>query len=289
MKDNKLEKFIKKQILSLRGLASTLITVFLLQTFFIQAYSTPTGSMEGTILIGDKMLFNQFIYGSSTPRVIPFTDIEIPYITIPSVKEPERGDIVNFVFPGMRDEVHPSTYVLYLKRIIGEPGDKIEIVNRKLFINDKISDYQGNKSSSSVIDKSYNPYIFPKNSGWNEDNYGPLQVPRKGDIIYLTNSNFIQWHIFIEREGHKATITNGNIFIDGKQTNSYTVEENYYFMMGDNRSNSLDSRYWGFVPRKNIIGKALITYMSWDSNIPFSDPIALISSIRWDRIGKLIK
>jgi signal peptidase I len=81
----------------------------------------------------------------------------------------------------------------------------------------------------------------------------------------------------------------GKVFIDGKENNQYTVERNYYFMMGDNRDNSLDSRFWGFVPRENIIGKALITFWSWDSNIPFSDFGRLVGSIRWNRIGKLIE
>jgi len=81
----------------------------------------------------------------------------------------------------------------------------------------------------------------------------------------------------------------GKILIDDKETNQYTVQRNYYFAMGDNRDNSLDSRYWGFVPRENIVGKAWFIYWSWDSNINFADFFKLIKSIRIDRIGSSIE
>ena len=110
---------------ALKALLFNLGVVLFLQAFFIQGYSTPTGSMENTILIGDRMFFNQFIYGASSPRTIPLTSIKLPYFKLPSVREPQRGDIVNFEFPGFWDEVQPREYVQYLKRIIGEPGDRI--------------------------------------------------------------------------------------------------------------------------------------------------------------------
>jgi signal peptidase I len=277
---------------AIKALLFNLGVVLFLQAFFIQGYSTPTGSMENTILIGDRMFFNQFIYGPSSPRTIPFTGVKLPYFKLPSVREPQRGDIVNFKFPGNRDEVEPSEYVQYLKRIVGEPGDKIEIVNRVLYVNGKIFPNAPASKFNGIISPAgfSNPDIFPKNSGWNEDNYGPLHVPRKGDVIKLTASNFEQWEVFIEREGHDVCLnTDGSITIDGIQKSEYAVESNYYFMMGDNRNNSLDSRYWGFVPRENIVGKALITYWSWDPEIPFTNLPELISSIRWDRIGRVIR
>jgi signal peptidase I len=276
---------------TIRALVFNLVIVIFIQSFFIQGYGTPTGSMERTIMIGDKMFFNQFIYGASSPRTIPFTGIKLPYFHLPGIREPKRGDIVNFEFPGMRDEVKPPEYVLYLKRIVGEPGDKIQVTAGKLFVND----IPYPNPENSVINKSAltpntpNPMIFPKGSQWNEDNYGPLFVPKKGDVINLNEDNFEKWNTFIAREGHNIIIVNGKVLIDGNETDKYVIEKNYYFMMGDNRSNSLDSRYWGFVPRENILGKALITYWSWDSNIPFSDFGDLIGSIRWERIGKLIK
>jgi signal peptidase I len=287
-KDKKSTKFSN----SVKDIVFTLIVVLFIQSFFIQGYSTPTGSMENTILTGDRMFFNQFLYGGSTPRNIPLTNIKLPYFKIPGIREPRRGDIVNFDFPGQRDELVPSENVQYLKRIIGEPGDKIEVIQRVLYVNEIVfPNPTYSKFGQAIMSKEVSdPRTFPKGKGWNEDNYGPLQIPKKGDVVQLTKENYVQWDTFIKREGHNPVLrTDGTIFIDGKQTDNYTVERNYYFMMGDNRNNSLDSRFWGFVPRENIVGKALITYWSWNADIPFSDFGRLIGSIRWERIGRLLK
>ncbi len=287
-KDKKSTKFSN----SVKDIVFTLIVVLFIQSFFIQGYSTPTGSMENTILTGDRMFFNQFLYGGSTPRNIPLTNIKLPFFKIPGIREPRRGDIVNFDFPGQRDELVPSENVQYLKRIIGEPGDKIEVIQRVLYVNGTVfPNPEYSKFGQPIVSKDVkDPRTFPKGIGWNEDNYGPLQIPKKGDVVQLTKENFEQWDTFIKREGHNPVLrTDGTIYIDGKQTGTYTVERNYYFMMGDNRNNSLDSRFWGFVPRENIVGKALITYWSWDANIPFSDIGRLVGSIRWERIGRLLK
>jgi signal peptidase I len=287
-KDKKSTKFSN----SVKDIVFTLIVVLFIQSFFIQGYSTPTGSMENTILTGDRMFFNQFLYGGSTPRNIPLTNIKLPYFKIPGIREPRRGDIVNFDFPGQRDELVPSENVQYLKRIIGEPGDRVEVIQRVLYVNGNVfPNPTYSKFGQPIVSKEMkDPRTFPKGVGWNEDNYGPLLVPKKGDVVQLTKENFEQWDTFIKREGHNPILRpDGTIYIDGKQTGTYTVERNYYFMMGDNRNNSLDSRFWGFVPRENIVGKALITYWSWNADIPFSDFGRLIGSIRWDRIGRLLK
>lgn len=283
---------LEEKAKSFGSLVLTLIVVLFIQSFFIQGYSTPTGSMLNTILIGDKMFFNQFIYGGSTPRNIPFTEIRLPYLQLPAVRDPKRNDIVNFEFPGMRDELVPSQNVQYLKRLVGEPGDKIEIINQVLYVNGEKFPWPeaGILAPKPTPKGQPNPQIFPKGSGWNEDNYGPLTVPKKGDVVNLTKENFVEWDTFIKREGHKIEIKgDGKIYIDGKESATYTVENNYYFMMGDNRNNSLDSRFWGFVRREAIVGKAWFTYFSWNAEIPFSDFGRLVGSIRWDRIGKPIE
>jgi signal peptidase I len=294
LSSKKKESEIQRSWNFIKGLAINLFIVLLIQSFFIQGYGTPTGSMENTILIGDRMFFNQFIYGGSTPRNIPFTNIKLPYWQLPAVREPKRGDVVNFDFPGFRDEITPSTEVQYLKRIIGEPGDEIKVVNRVLYVNNQIFpnpdaslfDPFVRITSPSIVNKD----IFPKGSSWNEDNYGPLHIPRKDEVIELNKDNFEKWRVFIIREGHNPSLSaDGTIIIDGAKTSSYKVQRNYYFMMGDHRTNSLDSRFWGFVPRENIIGKGLIIYWSWDANIPFSRIGDLLGSIKWERIGKLIK
>ena len=118
----------------------------------------------------------------------------------------------------------------------------------------------------------------------------PMTFGRKGDQIYLNSSNISVWKDIINREiGKEAVNVRGSeIFISGRKVESYTIKRNYYFMMGDNRDDSYDSRHWGFVPRDNIVGKPLLIFWSWDSDIPFSRPIDLLSSIRFNRIAKLV-
>lgn len=129
----------------------------------------------------------------------------------------------------------------------------------------------------------YAEYIFPFNPklAWNEDNFGPLVIPAKGMKMKLDTSNIVLYKRAIEvYEGNKVELKSGKIYINGIQTDSYTFKMNYYFMMGDNRHNSLDSRFWGFVPENRIVGKALFIWMSWDTNGSF------LSKIRWNRLFK---
>lgn len=267
------------------------IIAVILKIFLIEAYRIPTGSMEDTLLVGDFLLVNKFVYGATTPRNIPFTEIRIPFFRFPALKSPQKGDVVVFDFPGNRDEVQSFDMVNYIKRLVGEPGDTIQIINKQLFVNRKSfpNPVHSRFSETEENPRLTDPRIFPKGSGWNEDNYGPLRVPAKGDVIHLNYGNIEAWKMFIIKEGHKTKIDDTLIFIDNKPVTEYTVEKNYYFMMGDNRNNSLDSRFWGFMPEDNIVGEALIIYWSWDPNIPFSRLGELFHSIKWDRIGSVIR
>jgi signal peptidase I len=125
-------------------------------------------------------------------------------------------------------------------------------------------------------------------------------VPKKGDVISLTPENLERWDTFIRREGHSVERDpRGAILIDGKASSTYTVERNYLFAMGDNRDNSLDGRFWGFVPEENLIGTPMIVYWSWDPDKPILDLTSVKSiftgfvdkcgSIRFGRIGTLVK
>lgn len=128
--------------------------------------------------------------------------------------------------------------------------------------------------------------IFPHNDHfkWNEDNFGPLVLPKRGMTIPLNDSTMILYKRAIEfYENNKVQVQGKDILISGKKADSYTFKMNYYWMMGDNRHNSLDSRFWGYVPEDHIIGKAMVTWMSVDSTA------SILNKIRWNRILKVIE
>jgi len=289
------EKTSKEKVRDfISSISFALIAAFFIITFLIQNTRIPTGSMEDTILVGDFVLVNKFIYGSSSPRYIPLTSIPLPFFTLPALREPKANDIVVFEYPGKKDRLFArERNVNYVKRCIGTPGDTIKIINRVVFINGKefrrpvhIKYLDFYSRPPNVVE----PRIFPKGAQWNEDNYGPLVIPKKNSIIKLNLTNIEQWRTIIDREYGKRVVKvqNNVITIEGKPVNSYTFKKNYYFMMGDNRDDSLDSRFWGFVARDTIIGEAFITLFSWNRDIPFTQFFKLIGSIRPDRILKLL-
>lgn len=294
------ETFPEKVIEFFRQLLFAAIAAFFIITFIIQNTRIPTGSMENTILVGDFVLVNKFIYGSSSPKYIPFTEIEIPYFRLPAFKDPKAKDIVVFEYPGDRDQlVADELGVNYVKRCIGVPGDTIEIRNKVVFVNGNefwkpsfIKYYQGRFGNylSPKPRGITEPRIFPKGVQWNEDNYGPLVIPKKGMTMPLNRYNVEQWRTIIDREfGRRVVELKGAVVtIDGNPVSSYTFKKDYYFMMGDNRDDSLDSRFWGLVPRDFVVGEAFITLFSWDREIPFSQLFKLLGSVRLDRVLLLL-
>jgi len=184
-----------------------LLLAFFIRAFVVQAFKIPSGSMIPTLLIGDHILVSKFIYGIRNP----FTG----KVLIP-VKDPERLDVVVFKYP-----VNPSQD--FIKRIIGLPGDKIEIINKKVYVNGSpLSPDPGVRDYEHVIPEGRSPRDF----------FGPVVVPERS-----------------------------------------------LFVMGDNRDNSHDSRFWGFVNFDNLKGKAFVMYWSWDKED---------FSVRWRRFGKVI-
>ncbi len=136
-----------------------------------------------------------------------------------------------------------------------------------------------------VYPKINYPFDFPQyiNYDWSEDNFGPITIPQKGETVQLTADNLPLYRTIIRSyEHHTLEVKNNEILIDGKVATSYTFEMDYYFMMGDNRHNSADSRVWGFVPEDHIVGKALFIWMSTDANSKDGFP----RNIRWNRIFK---
>jgi len=198
-------------------LIAAVVALFIRQ-FVVEAFKIPSGSMIPTLTIGDHLLVNKFIYG---PR-IPFTDIRLF-----SWKEPKRGDIVVFKYPENEDKN-------FIKRIIGVPGDKIQIVDGNLFINDQ--------------------KIVIKNLGIDGDR------DIEGEL-YGTRPQIMEEQL--------GTVTHRLQYLQDQKNKNFgpiTVPQASIFVMGDNRDNSQDSRVWGFVKYEKILGKALIIYWSWDGN-----------------------
>jgi len=253
--------------------------------------------MKNTVLVGDYIFVNKMSYFMQTPKYIPFTSIEIPHVRIKTWSI-DRGDVIVFEYPGDRDLVEPrEKNVHYIKRCIGLPGDTVQVINQQVYVNGKAMKnpdemvYATKPEAKNIVE----PQLFPKGVKQNIDWYGPLRIPKTGDVIHLTKENFDQWQVFIEREKHKAELNSaGVVEIDGKTTDNYTVQRDYLWMMGDNREESEDSRTWGFAPVENVVGKAMITY--WSRYSPPSqgqgdgyDPDEVQDPhMRWDRIGNLV-
>ncbi len=131
------------------------------------------------------------------------------------------------------------------------------------------------------------PQLFPhdiEHFAWNIDQYGPIYVPRKGDSVHLRADNIALYRRVITiYEGHTLEEKDGRFYVDGRESTHYIFGMNYYWAMGDNRHNSADSRYWGFVPEDHIVGKAFWTWMSWNKDGKG------LKKIRWNRVGRIIR
>ena len=191
------------------------ILALFVRTWVVQAFKIPTGSMENNLLIGDHLLVNKFIFGPT------MSDIEKKLLPM---RDPRRGEVVVFKYP---DEPERD----FIKRVIGLPGETLELRNKRVYIN------------GQPLDEPYVHFLEPASEGQEvtsfdvRERYGPVRVP------------------------------------DGQ-----------YFVMGDNRDNSQDSRYWGFLPRHYIKGKALMIYWSFDAG-PLTQ---FFTRTRWERIFRQI-
>jgi signal peptidase I len=282
---------VRRRVISFfKTLLFTILVAFLLKIFVVEAFRIPSGSMENTLLVGDFLLVNKLAYGLKTPRYAPFTNLAIPSFTLPLFRGVRRGDVVVFEFPGKHTGELPSGPEYYVKRCIGLPGDTINIRSGYVIVNGREVLLPSHAKSSLVAETAQadavgmGQQLHPAIDG---NNFGPTIVPKKGDMIHLTPRTIVSWQKYIEREHHNVEVSSsGSIRIDGAETSRYVVEHDYYFMLGDNRGNSLDSRFWGFVPDDHLLGEALFLYRGRGSQSDvkysmeqdrYSDPVGEVS------------
>lgn len=196
-----------------------------------------------------------------------------------------------YVFQGLTDKT--ASEIKKLPQVTGfqekiEPKDQNTIAYYPVKQNGQlVGDENGNIVFSKKIDTSQ--CIFPINKKWNQDQYGPLKIPKKGDVVAINQETLPMYRWLIsEYEHNRLENKNGQIFINGQPATSYTVKQNYFMMMGDNRDASLDARFFGFVPEENIIGKPMFTWMSVEGLFPDASSTYQPAGkrIRWDRMFK---
>ena len=193
-----------------------LLLALFIRTFIIQAFKIPSGSMQNTLLIGDHILVSKFAYGVHIPNIIPFFNIKLFDDIVLFQKTPNREDVIVFKYPKNENRD-------FIKRVIGIPGDLLEVRQQKVFVNEKLI----NEKHARHTEMPQKTRLVPR------DDFGPIVVP-----------------------------------------------PGYLFMMGDNRENSQDSRFWGFLEINKIKGKALVIYWSWNAED---------SWVRFDRFGQILR
>lgn len=244
---------------------SMVLFLFFFRAMVVEAYRIPTGSMENTLLVGDFLLVNKFVYGMKTPDWIgvPFSrfGVDVPFWQAPALEDPTPGDVVVFKYP-------EDPAVNYIKRLVAGPGSTVEIDDKKVLVDGaEFVPRPGQVFADRRVlpDGVAGRGVWPRGTDWNKDQYGPLTVPAKGLTVELTPETWRFYRDAIGYEGHQlASAAGGGFAVDGQPATSYTFEQDHYFMMGDNRDRSADSRYWGFLPREYVVGKAWIIYFSFD-------------------------
>jgi signal peptidase I len=374
-------------------LVFAVVAASVIRTFFLEAFTIPTSSLEKSLLVGDFLFVSKFSYGAKVPQTplafpfahhtMPFTTgtkaylewIKLPYFRLPGYCKPKNNDIVVFNYPdgdtvaiGAQNRsyydlertygyanMQNSNFVpegadapigkivarpvdkreFYVKRCVGIAGDKLQVKDGQLYINDKVVPTPKHAQhfyfvktigavfgtyadqfipNAGLLDKldiyvdeahmvdikgdtmvymlnmpvdvvervknipgvvsiikmnspvgQYDMHIFPHKPSypWNNDNFGPITLPKAGATIKVDTANICLYDRVIQvYDDNKLEIKNGKIFINDKETDTYTFKQDYYFMMGDNRHNSADSRSWGYVPYDHVVGTPLFIWFS---------------------------
>lgn len=235
------------------GWGSFAVAIFIalfIRWLLLEAYVIPSGSMLPSLLIHDHIFVNKIVYGVR----VPFSEKWLVQF-----KEPKRGEVIVFKTP-------EDLSTFYIKRIVGVPGDKIFIENNNVYVNDLPL-----------------PRTVPKEPGdydWLRDkDFMPEIGYRKEDHIHWVEKAGDIEHSILLRRGAFGEM---GPFV-AEQDGPFTIPEDMFFVMGDNRNNSKDSRYWGFLPRKNILGRASFVWLSCEETIPFVPFLCNPLTVRFKR------
>ncbi len=232
---------------SLRAFLGTILLFLVIRTFLVEAFRIPSGSMIPSLLIGDWLFVNKLVYGPH----IPFTDVNLP-----GYAEPKRGEVVVFISPYQPDEAARGAdpEPTLVKRLVGLPGDTVHMRDAVLHVNG-----------------------VPQRQGHAAD-LNPKGDPDETSELFAWQQ---QYALATSRFGPApATPTHD-------RWGPLVVPPRHFFMLGDNRYNSKDSRYWGVVPRENLRGRPIFVYYSYDPESGESLPF--LTSVRWSRLGHLIR
>ncbi|MBS1634641.1 MAG: signal peptidase I [Bacteroidetes bacterium] len=428
VKDIKTESALVKNWLD--PIIFAVVAASIIRTFFFEAFTIPTSSLEKSLMVGDFLFVNKVCYGAKVPQTpisfpfahhtLPFTQstksylewIKLPYFRLPGYSSPKNGEIVVFNYPdgdtvavGCQDRsyyqlvrdygysnIHNPHFIVgnsedskpvgdivarpvdkrehYVKRCVAIAGDKFEIKDGEIYINDQKQampekaqhfyivktqgmvfgtvDFDQNgqaynpKMNFELLDKfdinvpeagiynvrrdtmfymlnmpadvanevkaypgvlsvtkmispkgEFNKDIFPHSTRypWNNDNYGPLVIPKAGATVQIDTGNICIYEKILSTydDGiHQITRNGAQVLYDGKPLTSYTFKQDYYWMMGDNRHNSADSRFWGFVPFDHVVGRPVFVWFSMKDpkNNPVSGSNLLGSLFKNSKEGK---
>jgi signal peptidase I len=237
-------------------IVATAVAAILLRTFVLEAFRIPTRSMETTLLAGDCVVVNKLAYALSRPR---------------------SGEIVVFRQPRLRPR---STFI---KRCVATPGDTVTLLPDEILVN-----------GTPVVSPASAPIgIRPEthaSAGGPTISAHSLVLPRRGTRVSLAVSSLPVWSAAIRAEGHSIEEDRGGgVLLDGAPAQTYTFAQDHFFVLGDNLNDSNDSRSWGTVLGQDIIGKAILVYWSWNEQGPNESLASRVGSIRWPRIGTLVR
>jgi len=269
------------------SLVVTAIMALFGMTFVVQAVKVPTGSMQNTILIGDHLLVNKFVFAPGP--VLPF---------LPQ-REIRRGDVIVFKYPGkfqgeprFRDnasvnDTDPNNIPYktnYVKRVVGLPGDHITTKGTDVYINGELLKEQKVAAVNPPPEDDGDPLNGDEKGAPLKDEKGEPLVRENAPVRSSEFPYIVYWN--------PRSLSGARRFNEGAE--EFVVPEGHYFVMGDNRDNSQDSRFWGYVPRDAIIGRAMFVYWSYDESAPHAEGsfgflLDFFRNTRWRRTGTLVK